>query len=391
MLSMKIALRRILFILVAIIVLVMCIQMLRKAHRVQGIDFTSYLLSARTLLHGQNPYQTDSIFPYLYPLFLCCLLIPLLSLPFWLSSLIWFFVNLFSLIHATYVLILTARNDLDIEWSPHLIGPLCILFILFLAPIQNNLVNGQVNLLVLMFCVLFLKYFLSNKTIPASIFLSLAIAIKLLPVLLFLYVLFRKGYKVILFSTCLVAIFCLLPAMFAGRRIFEFYEYYFNIFLIRGTAKSLSYGSSQFTLDGLIANIFPATAHALWPRIIAWISVMAPLIGIEIDRLRNGKQNNNVWIFTSYLLAMLLLSPLSETHHLILAFPAICLVSLKLLFRDEPLTKLTIASLGFWVMFFLGNYFKHGPYYYFSLLILFCLTISLPLFLNRGLKPSSRM
>jgi hypothetical protein len=299
-------------------------------------------------------------------------------------------INLFSLIYSTYVLITTARNDSDLEWSSRLIAPLCVLFLLLLAPIQNNLVNGQVNLVVLLFCVLFLKYFQSNKAILASIFLSLAIAIKLLPIILFVYVLFRKDYKVILYSLCFVIIFCLLPAIFAGRKIFEFYEYYFNVFLLRGAAKSLPYGSSHFTLDGLLSNMFPSVAHARWIQIISWLSVIVPLLFVEIRGFRSKNRNSDVWIFSLYMIAMLLLSPLSETHHLVLAFPAICLISLKLLFHERLLLKSTIAFIGFWILFFLGNFFKYGPYYYFSLLILFCLTISLAFSLNRWSQPVAR-
>jgi hypothetical protein len=80
------------------------------------------------------------------------------------------------------------------------------------------------------------------------------------------------------------------------------------------------------------------------------------------------------------MLAMLLLSPLSETHHLALAFPAICLVTLKALSFQRPIPKWTIAFAAFWLMFFLGNLNKYGPYYYFSLAILFCLTIALSFF-----------
>src|SRR5262245_3076639 len=106
--------RRILLILVAVISVVLCVHMLLKAHRPQGYDFSSYLLSADALLQGKNPYQTESIFPYLYPLFLCFFLIPFLTLPYWLSSFLWFFINLLSLIYAARILIITARQNLEI-------------------------------------------------------------------------------------------------------------------------------------------------------------------------------------------------------------------------------------------------------------------------------------
>ena len=48
---------------------VLLFQAFRMAYRDVGYDFTSYLLAARALRDGSNPYQLEMPFPYLYPLF----------------------------------------------------------------------------------------------------------------------------------------------------------------------------------------------------------------------------------------------------------------------------------------------------------------------------------
>ena len=87
---------------------ILLIQTFHKAYRVQGYDFTSYLLSAEALLQQKNPYTLDTVFPYIYPLFLAFTLIPLSVIPYGAANLIWFVLNASALCavanrHGSYV------------------------------------------------------------------------------------------------------------------------------------------------------------------------------------------------------------------------------------------------------------------------------------------------
>src|SRR5206468_10420591 len=64
-----------------LVALVLLGQTITRASRPDGIDLTSYLLSARSLLHGASPYLLPTPFPYLYPPTLALLLIPLTFVP----------------------------------------------------------------------------------------------------------------------------------------------------------------------------------------------------------------------------------------------------------------------------------------------------------------------
>ncbi|WP_017732390.1 hypothetical protein [Nafulsella turpanensis] len=44
-------------------------QAFGRAYGPMGIDFTSYLLSRETLLPGAKPYQRETVFPFIYPVF----------------------------------------------------------------------------------------------------------------------------------------------------------------------------------------------------------------------------------------------------------------------------------------------------------------------------------
>ena len=67
-----------------------------RAARPDGIDLTSYLLSARALAHGASPYMLATPFPYLYPATLAFLLIPLAMAPSIVALIAWFALNAFA-------------------------------------------------------------------------------------------------------------------------------------------------------------------------------------------------------------------------------------------------------------------------------------------------------
>ncbi len=68
--------------LVAAVVIFLLVQTLGRANRVEGYDFTSYLLASRAFWHGLNPYLVSTDFPFIYPLPVCVLVYPLTLIPY---------------------------------------------------------------------------------------------------------------------------------------------------------------------------------------------------------------------------------------------------------------------------------------------------------------------
>ena len=83
---------------------VLLFQAFRMAYRDEGYDFTSYLLAARALRDGGNPYQVAMPFPYLYPLFLAFALMPLTFVPYWLANAVWLVACLAGLVASCLLL-----------------------------------------------------------------------------------------------------------------------------------------------------------------------------------------------------------------------------------------------------------------------------------------------
>ena len=190
---------------------VLLAQTWAKAHRADGYDFTSYLLSARALLAGSDPYRTSTPFPYLYPLFLAWLLIPLAVVPYGVANLIWFATSGaagLASIHAT----LGLGGSRDRAPRPGAIATVALFFLLFIPILQNNLVNGQANLFVLLGCVLFIRDEREDGGIAAAAYLAAAIALKLLPAVLCVYLFVDRRMRTLVTTVALAGTFCILPA-----------------------------------------------------------------------------------------------------------------------------------------------------------------------------------
>ena len=358
--------------LLVLMLTIFLIQMYSKANRDIGYDFTSYLLSAQALLDGQNPYQTDTPFTYSYPMFLAFLLIPLCKVPYWLANLTWFAVNVLSLLGSVFILVRLTLPHTKLDWTSHLIGPLVLSLLLMAGVIQNNLLNGQVNFVVLLSCMLFLKYFLANKTLPASLFLAMAAAIKLVPLILFLFVLLRRDFRVLALSTVLFVIFCLLPAVTLGGDVTVIYgEYVQNFILGKFSGGAEQAEQTYYTLYGFLTQLLPFLKRFAGMKLASAAVVAGVVAVVDIVAIRRNGKGVGVLTVNLYLLAILLITPLSETHHLAFMMPAVSLMMVLFVYDNEWSFKPYGILFGlFFVCFYLSKPVG-GPLYFTALALLF--------------------
>ncbi|MBD3267724.1 DUF2029 domain-containing protein [bacterium] len=331
---------------------------------IKGNDFETYFLAAQCLLKGQSPYFRIESFPYLYPLFFAWVLIPLTALPLLAASMCWYLLNIFFSAYGIYLLIkmLDAKNQfsLPLQWAAG-----CGVFWILLPAIQNDLFNGQVNLLVLLLCILFYYFYQTGRVGRAILCLSLGIAIKIYPAIYLLYFFVRKEWKPFLFSLFLTAVFCLLPILTLGVDIFRMYwDYVFKLpttFLQDALASRL-----DVTLYGFFASFFPFIEHSL--ALMAITSIALLIVLAVYDRLN---PNAPFAFFSLYLIAILFLQPMSETHHLVLLTPTITFLLTKLLDRSTAHFSMYAVPLFLFMLFYyIAGYDKDGPYYFLAILVL---------------------
>jgi hypothetical protein len=359
---------------VAIVIAVfttLLLQTVQKASRSQGNDFSSYRLSAEALRDGRDPYATRTVFPYVYPLFLALALIPLTALPSPAADVVWFAISVASLYAAVRLLgRLAGPAWNDAPWSGWTRAPLALLLLFLLDPIQINLLNGQVNFQVLALSVAFLFFLRGRRVLLAAACLGAAVALKLVPVLLALSLLVRRSWKAFGLMAACAATFCLAPYVVAGGRLWSYYEGYARTFVLSHLGAAAHEPGIFFTPHGFIAWLAPSIGARGWVKAVSVLSVLAAVLFCE--RREGGVPGATLGIrsFCLYLLAMLLLSPKSEVHHLALLFPAAGILSLGAV--RGRLGRVDGALLAvFWILFWIARLDRVGPWYFLSLVALF--------------------
>jgi hypothetical protein len=304
----------------ALIVAALLVQTIVRAQRPGGIDLTSYLLSAAALAHGRSPYLLPTPFPYIYPPTLAFLLIPLAFVPAPVALVVWFGLNTIAAVWSVRRVLLAAHPALA-ERRGDVAMFLLLFFIVFLAVVQNNLRNGQVNFVVLALCAAAaLPARLKPRATGEALAWALAIVVKLVPLVLAPYFLLRRRWTWLAAAAIALALVALLPGVTLGRAVFDVYEQYWRVFLASSLAPRAQ--PLDFTVAGLIAAV---TRTPRTPMLA--VSAAAVVVGWILQA--DARQLRDEWTrpFALYMLAIPLVSPQSEVHHLAFMLPAAALVA----------------------------------------------------------------
>src|SRR5262245_19054869 len=341
----------------AVLCAVLLAQTYARAQRPNGIDLTSYLLSADVLFHGGSPYVLPTPFPYVYPATLAFLLIPLTLVPAVVAVLVWFTLNVAAVVWSVRAIVLRVRPDAGAaEVAPFL----AVFFTLFFTIAQSNLRNGQVNFIVLALCVLSTlrlhpatrQLFSTGGGAPppprtdadgaqqtardgrrrlqydfdapgdqgnSALCWSLAVAIKMMPLILTPYFMLRRSWRWIVISITFIALWCLLPAVFVGKRIVEIYQQFGRVLeamnLARVETLDFSFaGTISWITRAPLTPVLEASGAAV---VLGWI-IAVDGRRLKVETLRP---------MALYLLAIPLASPHSEVHDLSYMLPAAATVT----------------------------------------------------------------
>jgi hypothetical protein len=282
----------------------------------------------------------------------------------------WFIINAASLIYSTNYLFRTYE-----KYNSSLFYgiPLLLLILLILNILQNNFLNGQVNILVLFFSVLYFYFFSKGKLINASLFLSAAIAIKLVP-LIFLLLAFRKEKLPVLFYTSIITLvfIFLLPLIFAGNNLFEYYQYYLSNFLLKSVSSSTGDHKMFYTLSGFLNYIFPSLTGITWLKYISALIIVLLVLHIDYRWVKNNFNVLGIHIFSLYAICILLISPMSETHHLVFILPGLSLILYEIIIRKRfKELYLLITFILFVILLWIGEVTRSVPFHFTALIVLF--------------------
>ena len=147
--------------------------------------------------------------PYRYPPLLAVLIMPLLALPPRAAGFVWTVVNTMAALGAVAVLAVIlpgGRKRLPWMWL------IAVLFV----PVLSTLVSGQVNALVLLSIAVALWAVQRNRQLLGGLALSIGVMVKLMPLTLVAYFLWRRQWRVVAGAIAGTAILALICIPFVG-------------------------------------------------------------------------------------------------------------------------------------------------------------------------------
>lgn len=146
----------------------------------------------------------------------------------------------------------------------------------FIFPFYNNILQGQSYLIIT--ALLFEIYISYQKRsfLLTAFLIAIVFHLKIFPAFILLFFLFRKEYKVVVFSLCFIVALGILCGLFVGRDILE---YYINQILPRLTKNEIidPYYSGHQSVDILLKNLFCSDALAN-PHPLMDLSVLALML-----------------------------------------------------------------------------------------------------------------
>lgn len=297
-------------------------------------DSPSYYAAAQGLRRGVNVYdeaafqavaedvfgKSPVVLPYLYPPVLAQVLSPLAGLP---PTDYFLTLQVLNWLLAFLAIFLTARL-LGLTWRDN---ALSILFLFALLPWNRALFttihHGQVNLLVLDALLAFLLFFRAGRPWPAGFFLSLAIFLKVYPVLFVLpLVLGRRGKQAAAAAGSGAGIWLASFLLGGAKPWREFLEFSRQALGPSGDSAFLvGFGGAvgNVSLNGLVHHLFEAAGFPRSAASLAWGLSLAALAAAVLLLVRRPRWTSDLGFQASVLLlATLLIAPITWSHHYVI-------------------------------------------------------------------------
>lgn len=179
-------------------------------------DLLIYESGSRDFFAGKDAYSIHYIdgFRYYYSVLFAILIYPLTTLPAYIGNLFWLALNAFFLYR---IIILISRYfDLALLSQKQKLLFYILPFVFGLRFILSNFHNQQITICILYLIMEGLQFIFSGKKFAGALMLALGINIKLLPIVILPYLLYRREFKasflIIIFYTALL----FLPALILG-------------------------------------------------------------------------------------------------------------------------------------------------------------------------------
>jgi len=356
-------------------------QSIRNFFKFDEIDFTSYIRASGWFFGGENPYQAVPR-RFIYPLFLLLVVYPLtflqkgqvlsgISIGLWSAGL---YVAFFATLGAAWKYLYRYTSKLsalrkNLFWIA--------LMVLMLHPfLQDEFLNGQVNLYVLGATAAFFFYITRQKPFPAALMLTIAVSIKISPAICLLFLFFDRQYRIFLYFLALVILFNIaLPYLINGAGL-GYYKFVFDEVLPKVTGSDFRWGFKQFSILSTFSYLFKIHWNPYIKIAVLGILTLGmfwPILKYAPRPYHNATPFQKFYTFAALISIIPLVFPMSEPHHLLLqTIPILAILSYwnyvyegELGFWHDCLSLLFLISV---IGFHIGHGLKDTPIRLLSLL-----------------------
>ena len=180
-------------------------------------DFYIFMSAAGQLLAHHNifDYKYQDSYNYFYSVLFALLLAPLYTLPFFWVKLCWLLLNL--LLYGYLFKLLAESEFVKTLGTKKSRVFLFLVFLFSFRFLHDNIHASQVTILILWCCVYGLCFIKNGRPITGSALLALGINIKLLPIVLLPYLLYRGYFKAFALTVFFYAVGLFAPSMIIGH------------------------------------------------------------------------------------------------------------------------------------------------------------------------------
>jgi Glycosyltransferase family 87 len=311
-------------------------------------DLDIFLAASRDLFNHENIY-TNTYFDgyhYYYSTLFATLIRPLYELPGWASKFLWLLFNVTFLAAALRRILQYFESPWFNEKLRFILG--AIIFLFCLRFMRGNLHLGQVTAWMLYLSLESVHQIKKGNNFRGALLLAFAINIKLLPLVVIPYLLYRASYLAVIYALGLLTLFYFLPALWLGwdHQCFLLNEYFALINPIQSRHVLDIEETSFHSLTTLFATLFVSDAHEhnglLLKRNIANVSpehlsmlinaarmifVVSTLWFVNSKPFRTFSNNQQTIYELSYLLLVVpLIFPHQQHYAFLMAMPAVAWV-----------------------------------------------------------------
>jgi hypothetical protein len=179
-------------------------------------DFNIFISASRDLMQGKNIYQLqyNDYYHYYYNILFALILTPFTYLPLYFVKVIWLSLNVFFVYRIWKILmdwlpINALENNKKIFFT-------IISFIFALSFLRDNFHFAQFTTFILYLTLEGLFFISKKKILAGSLLIAFGIDVKLLPIVIIPYLIYRKEWKATVLIICFILIFIFLPMIFIG-------------------------------------------------------------------------------------------------------------------------------------------------------------------------------